>query len=88
MLNIGIFRYSIANESDYRLRYDECSFLLAIAFADNAFYGCESYDDLLEQEIPEEDDFVQLQWKEEAKLLPILRHVKSDGTVTTKPMKR
>ncbi|KKP01900.1 hypothetical protein THAR02_05976 [Trichoderma harzianum] len=80
--------YSMANETDSRLRYDECSFLLSMAFADNALFDYKSYDELLEQRIPQGDDFVQLQWTKEAESLPVLRHIEADGTITAKPMHR
>ncbi|KXH50844.1 hypothetical protein CNYM01_12925 [Colletotrichum nymphaeae SA-01] len=80
--------YGISGEGDTTLLYNEITFLLVMALADGALENIDSWDDIHQIKIPDGKDHVSLRWKDEALKLPVLRHVKKDGTVINEPMKR
>ena len=69
------------------LIYSDSPLLQSMAFADGAVYGYDSLDDFWEQQIPPDENQVQLRWKDSALEQPILRQVSQTKGVLNKPWK-
>lgn len=81
-------RYGACTSECSKLLHNDTQFLLALALADNAFFGIESPEKLWTIRIPEGKDHVQLLWREDVKDLPILRKANKNGAVSSKSMSR
>lgn len=59
--------------SKSRVQYNGLMFFFALTIADNALKGYETLDDLMKVRLPEDRDSWELEWKENACNLPVLR---------------
>jgi hypothetical protein len=66
--------------------YDDTQYLLAMAFADKAFHGINSLDDLWQLQIPPDEDELILRCADSAKHLPIVRNAVLAKGVSTEPL--
>ena len=81
-------RFGAATSQHNRLDHDDTHYLLALAFADQAFWGIDSPEDLWQLQIPPDDNELVLRWRESAKYLPILRNATKTKGVTKEPLPR
>lgn len=70
------------------LNHDDTVYLLALAFANDAFYGIEYPQEFWQLQIPSDEDELVLRWKDLAQALPILPHATKDKGVLTQPLPR
>ncbi|KFY57135.1 hypothetical protein V496_06525 [Pseudogymnoascus sp. VKM F-4515 (FW-2607)] len=66
-------------KSEHRLMYNGLMFFFALAIADNAIKGYDTLDALMKARLPEGRDSWELEWKEEARELPVLRMASAKG---------
>ncbi|KAI9746641.1 MAG: hypothetical protein M1818_000355 [Claussenomyces sp. TS43310] len=66
-------------KSEHRLMYNGLMFFFALAIADNAVKGYDTLDALMKARLPEGRDSWELEWKEEARELPVLRMASAKG---------
>ncbi|EXJ95819.1 hypothetical protein A1O1_00943 [Capronia coronata CBS 617.96] len=78
--------FGAAAKEDGRLFYNDAGFLLALAFADGALYGYDTFADLRQQVIPPDRDEIPLRFKDEVLDLPIARKCTKKDGVTNDPM--
>lgn len=86
-------RYGASTSQHGKLLYDDTQYLLALAFADKAFWGIDSPKDFWQLQIPPGENELLLRWTESAERLPILRNATmqqgvSEGPLTKKTFDR
>ena len=72
--------------SKSRVQYNGLMFFFALAIADNALKGYETLDELLKARLPKERDSWELEWKENACDLPVLRMASAKGVNKTRAL--
>ena len=82
----ALFSFGAAAKEHERFFYNDAGFLLAMAIADNALFGYESFEDVRAQEIPSGQDELVLRFMDSALERPILRKCTKTGGVTDDPM--
>jgi hypothetical protein len=68
------------------LIFDDTQYLLALAFADKAFYKIDSPEKFWQLQIPEGEEALILRWKDSVKGLPILRNATLEKGVSEEPL--
>jgi hypothetical protein len=68
------------------LIFDDTQYLLALAFADKAFYKIDSPEKFWQLQIPEGEEALILRWRNSVKDLPILRNVTLERGVSKEPL--
>ncbi|KAL8818514.1 MAG: hypothetical protein Q9191_007924 [Dirinaria sp. TL-2023a] len=81
-------RYGASISQHGKLLYDDTQYLLALAFADKAFWGIDSPKDFWQLQIPSGDNELLLRWTESAKRLPILRNATMQQGVSKEPLSK
>lgn len=66
--------------------YNGLMFFFALAIADNAIKGYDTLDALMKARLPEGRDSWELEWKEEALELPVLRMASAKGVDKSKAL--
>jgi hypothetical protein len=61
-------------------------FFFALAIADNALKGFETLDALMKARLPRERDSWELEWKDEARDIPVLRMASAKGVSESKAL--
>ena len=79
-------RYGASTSQLGTLLYDDTQYLLALALADNAIWGIETFDDLWQLQIPDGDDELPLRWNDSVRALPILRNATMQRGITEEPL--
>jgi len=72
--------------SKSHVQYNGLMFFFALAIADNALKGYETLDDLMKVRLPEDRDSWELEWKENACDLPVLRMASAKGVNKTRAL--
>ena len=72
--------------SKSHVQYNGLMFFFALAIADNALKGYETLDELLKARLPKERDSWELEWKENACDLPVLRMASAKGVNKTRAL--
>ena len=80
-------RYGASTSQHAKLIFDDTQYLLALAFADNAFYGIDSPEKFWQLQIQEGESSLTLRWNDSVKDLPILRNATWKG-VSKEPLPR
>ena len=78
--------YGASTSQHNKLLYDDTQYVLALAVADNAIFGVQSFKDLWQMQIPSGEDELILRWKYESIDLPILRKATMKGGVAEEPL--
>ncbi|KAL2036358.1 hypothetical protein N7G274_010925 [Stereocaulon virgatum] len=79
--------YGTSTSQHSKLLYDDTQHLIALALADNAFWGIDSFEDLWQLQIPPGEDELILRWKNDStKALHILRNATMQHGVTEEPL--
>ena len=78
-------RFGASTSQHSTLLHDDTQFLLALAIADHATRGVNTFDDLWQLKIPDGDDELPLRWNESVMHLPILRNATMRDGVTNEP---
>ena len=79
-------RYGASTSQHGTLLYDDTQYLLALALADNAIWGIDTFDDLWQLQIPDGDDELPLRWNDSVRALPILRNATMQQGITEEPL--
>jgi hypothetical protein len=69
-----------------KLIFNDTQYLLALAFADKAFYGINSPEEFWKLEIKEGEEAFNLRWNDSVKNLPILRKATLKKGVSNDPL--
>ena len=86
MTTVCFGRYGASISQHGILLYDDTQFLLALACADNAIWGINSFNDFWQLKIPDGDDELPLWWKDSVMALSILRNATMQQGVTDEPL--
>ncbi|KAL9118138.1 MAG: hypothetical protein Q9187_005320, partial [Circinaria calcarea] len=78
--------YGASTSQHSKLLYDDTQYLLALPFADKAFWGISSPEELWQLQIPPNEDELTLRWTDSAKHLPILRNATMIYGVSEEPL--
>ena len=82
------YRYGASTSQHGKLLYDDTQYLLALAFADKAFWGIDSPKDFWQLQIPFGENELLFRWIEFAKSLPILRNATMQQGVSDEPLSK
>jgi hypothetical protein len=82
----NIHRYGASTSQHAKLIFDDTQYLLALAFADRAFYGINSPEEFWQLQITEGEEALILRWEDSVKDLPILRNATLENGVSKEPL--
>ena len=82
----NILRYGASTSQHAKLIFDDTQYLLALAFADKAFYKIDSPEKFWQLQIPEGEESLPLRWTDSVKNLPILRNATLENGVSKEPL--
>jgi hypothetical protein len=85
-MHSNIPRYGASTSQHAKLIFDDTQYLLALAFADEAFYGIKSPEKFWQLQIPEGEESLPLRWTDSVKNLPILRNATLENGVSKEPL--
>ncbi|KAI9764363.1 MAG: hypothetical protein M1840_008501 [Geoglossum simile] len=78
--------YGASTSQHMKLIFDDTQYLLALVFADEAFYGIKSPEKFWQLQIPEGEELLPLRWEDSVKNLPILRNATLENGVFKEPL--
>ncbi|KAI9773208.1 MAG: hypothetical protein M1839_002216 [Geoglossum umbratile] len=80
--------YGASTSQHTKLIFDDTQYLLALAFADKAFYEIDSPEKFWQLQIPKGEKALILRWEDAVKNLPILRNATLQKGVSETPLPR